>query len=62
MSVNSGENRRLEDYEPPALVEIGTVRSLTQTGDWGDHCFFGIKKLGKPDYMFHIAVPITNCS
>ncbi len=51
-----------EQYAPPELIEIGTVHALTQTGNWGDQCFLGVKKLGKPDFMFHIAVPIANCS
>lgn len=58
MSITASEH-----YEAPALIEIGTVRALTQTGgQWGDCFIFGTKKLGRPDYMFHIAVPIANCS
>ena len=42
-------------YEPPALHVLGTVSELTEYCIWG-------KALGKPDYMFHIPAPITNCS
>jgi hypothetical protein len=55
------ENRSFPSYEPPELIELGSVHALTQTGKW-DGCFFDLKKFGKPDYMFHIAVPIANCS
>lgn len=42
-------------YEPPTLQVLGTVSELTEYCVWG-------KAIGKPDYVFHIAVPITNCS
>jgi hypothetical protein len=42
-------------YEPPSLRLLGTVSELTES------CFLG-KALGDPDYVFHIPVPITNCS
>jgi hypothetical protein len=42
-------------YEAPTLHVLGTVGDLTET------CILG-KKLGSPDYMFHIPVPIANCS
>jgi len=42
-------------YEAPMLYVLGTVGDLTET------CILG-KKLGSPDYMFHIPVPIANCS
>ena len=41
-------------YEAPTLNVLGTVGELTET------CILG-KKLGDPDYMFHIPV-ISNCS
>lgn len=52
----SEESHRFEPYERPALIEMGTVHALTQTG-----CFYG-KTLGRPDFMFHVPVPIANCS
>ena len=42
-------------YEAPTLHVLGTVGDLTET------CILG-KKLGQPDYMFHIPAPISNCS
>jgi hypothetical protein len=42
-------------YEAPTLRLLGTVEDLTES------CILG-KKLGQPDYMFHIPVPISNCS
>jgi hypothetical protein len=51
ITTGQGEAR----YEAPMLHVLGTVGDLTET------CILG-KKLGSPDYMFHIPVPIANCS
>jgi hypothetical protein len=46
-------------YEPPVLVEIGSVAELTLTGG----CYFN-KQLGGSDGFtwMGISVPISNCS
>ena len=54
-SSNSGGTSSGTLYDPPSLRLLGTVRELTES------CFLG-KALGDPDYVFHIPVPITNCS
>ena len=54
-SMNSGGMSSGTLYEAPSLRLLGTVSELTES------CFLG-KALGDPDYVFHIPVPITNCS
>jgi hypothetical protein len=53
--MNSGGMSSGTLYEAPSLRLLGTVSELTES------CFLG-KALGDPDYVFHIPVPITNCS
>jgi hypothetical protein len=53
--MNSGGVSSHTLYEAPSLRLLGTVSELTES------CFLG-KALGDPDYVFHIPVPITNCS
>jgi len=52
---NSRPSELLAAYESPSLRILGNVAELTQS------CF-GDKSLGTPDYLFHIPVPIQNCS
>ena len=54
MDATTTGNQRGTLYEAPILQVLGTVGDLTET------CILG-KKLGSPDYMFHIPV-ISNCS
>ena len=49
------EHQGAPSYEAPALYVLGTVGDLTESGIIG-------KKLGAPDYMFQIPVPIANAS
>jgi hypothetical protein len=45
-------------YEPPALVALGTISELTQTG-----CYWGKQFGGTDGWTFMgISVPISNCS
>jgi hypothetical protein len=50
------------EYEPPALVRLGTVHDLTLTFS-GRKCWWG-KEFGGHDgyYFLGIPVPISNCS
>ena len=54
MNAQTTGNQGGTAYEAPTLHMLGTVGDLTET------CILG-KKLGDPDYMFHIPV-IANCS
>ena len=46
-------------YEPPRLVELGTVHELTLTGG----CYWGKQFGGSDGWTFMgISVPISNCS
>jgi hypothetical protein len=55
MDAQKTESQGGTTYEAPVLHVLGTVGDLTESGILG-------KKLGDPDYMFHIPVPITNGS
>jgi hypothetical protein len=55
MDAQNTENQGAPSYEAPALYVLGTVGDLTESGIIG-------KKLGAPDYMFQIPVPIANGS
>jgi hypothetical protein len=48
------------EYEPPAVVDLGSFAALTQ---YGSGCLFG-KQLGGSDGItfMGIGVPISNCS
>jgi hypothetical protein len=51
------------EYEPPALIELGTVHELTLTGNWRDICLFGKEFGGSDGWTFMgISVPVSNCS
>jgi hypothetical protein len=45
-------------YEPPMLIELGSVSELTLSG-----CFFGKHLGGSDGFTFMgVSVPISNCS
>ena len=49
-------------YEPPRLVELGTVHELTLTGGLNG-CYWGKQFGGSDGWTFMgISVPISNCS
>jgi hypothetical protein len=58
VTCNESAHTPASAYEPPVLVELGTVAELTLHG-----CFFGKHAGGSDGFTFMgINAPISNCS
>ncbi|HEX6761240.1 MAG TPA: hypothetical protein VF094_00430 [Gaiellaceae bacterium] len=55
MDAQTAKSQGGTSYEAPVLRVLGTVGDLTESGIVG-------KKIGDPDYMFHIPSHITHTS
>jgi hypothetical protein len=58
-----GHETQVLDYEPPVIIDVGTVAEQTLSGGLLDGCYWGKQWGGSDGFTFMgINVPISNCS